>query len=995
MNNPNVMNGPVGPPTTAMEHFNSSQNELVEKLDKAYFEDGFNAVGHLMQSLPSDVTDEYLIGEISEKDCIQDIIQARLSEQVMANYNSFVEGLSHIRQMEDDLTQTEILCKGGRRKLAVASDDLVKSSFNVIGATRKKKRLLKVHDLVLSFQNLFEEENRMNDLLERGRFVEAVDVYASIQTTLQPMPGYKCLEELRERMKEGKNLIEEKILTQLCVMAHSFDPAILASVVKVYFTMGEVRHIDDVIKQAYLDVIDRVCNSTVVQFVAMDGNGGDITTQDTSNLSRMRFRDLCTHLNRDSFPDCYQLVLERLSRILFSYYKVGDALKEMCQEKEEGEEEGEEEVEEKEKQSVGDGQGAESKEAAGKQSEVQSPRRSPHLSINTKKTGGSRIGEYIHYGKELVPTYEDYQRNMKAVWSRMQTHVSNLISPAILTTATIQLEEFLHILFLTNQFVIIGENLCDGKAYALRSSMQLKGKEYVENFHKESFEYLKLTLENDQWQPLPVMSRFSFMDVKELRHVQRRPSLSLQLESTTTDDESSNKVFVDFKNGVNLFKSEKEDLLKFLPKTPSTDSSDDEKVQTLQSPELSLGPSSPPVLTSTSLNVLRYIGKYVQIMQTISAYALNSLHGLAELLDAYLYTVFNHFGPNAAAFYDHKFEAGPYSALRGSMNTIREKIETNQFGQFQLSTQSSDSQPVFMTDYEKMVPPPPATPVKQESKFQSFKSRFARSKSTMIFAAASSAPQLVTCKLDLQSETNLYGVKERIVATESIEFIVRTVKYLEHRIALLLPKGEQYRAAKFLNYMTSVCDQLVQYMRRNLPVLMVNMEPIASLASSMNWSIHSTISTSHSPYVDKLLAALSDADALIKDGGTLPPHIMREIWKEVAVYVLEKLLAGYALIKKCTTEGRALMSVDMNELKSGMESIMDLQPIPKWDHVNAWVLAFYIPTEKDFLSWIGENPGYTLAEYQGVAVQGLGAGMKKKERNAFLEEIEKTFKALS
>jgi len=78
----------------------------------------------------------------------------------------------------------------------------------------------------------------------------------------------------------------------------------------------------------------------------------------------------------------------------------------------------------------------------------------------------------------------EVHRNRKAVWQQAQERVSTLLSSTTLTTNTVQLDEFLQILNAGFKFCLIGEQFTDSQSYALRSALQLKSSEYVENFHK-------------------------------------------------------------------------------------------------------------------------------------------------------------------------------------------------------------------------------------------------------------------------------------------------------------------------------------------------------------------------------------------------------------------------------------------------------------------------------------------------------------------------------
>ena len=71
---------------------------------------------------------------------------------------------------------------------------------------------------------------------------------------------------------------------------------------------------------------------------------------------------------------------------------------------------------------------------------------------------------------------------------------------------------------------------------------------------------------------------------------------------------------------------------------------------------------------------------------------------------------------------------------------------------------------------------------------------------------------------------------------------------------------------------------------------------------------------------------------------------------------MEQLVEGYSRIKKCTNEGRAIMSLDVRIFQSGVEKMTTTRPIPETQYVENYIKAFYIPVENDFLVWCKEHP---------------------------------------
>ena len=107
------------------------------------------------------------------------------------------------------------------------------------------------------------------------------------------------------------------------------------------------------------------------------------------------------------------------------------------------------------------------------------------------------------------------------------------------------------------------------------------------------------------------------------------------------------------------------------------------------------------------------------------------------------------------------------------------------------------------------------------------------------------------------------------------------------------------------------------------------------------------------------------------------------------MYVEEQLVDVYADCKKCTTEGRALMSLDQSELKKSY-------PICKyahcWEYTTNFIQAYYLPREH-LMEWIQAHPEYPLKAHKSFLRVGRAAeGLKRKERVLMEEQIGRVYK---
>ncbi|MEQ2203284.1 Syndetin [Xenoophorus captivus] len=71
-----------------------------------------------------------------------------------------------------------------------------------------------------------------------------------------------------------------------------------------------------------------------------------------------------------------------------------------------------------------------------------------------------------------------------------------------------------------------------------------------------------------------------------------------------------------------------------------------ETIRSKKKSDYNLSKASAPILTNTTLNVIRLVGKYMQMMNILKPIAFDVIHCVSQLFDYYLYAVYTFFGRN-------------------------------------------------------------------------------------------------------------------------------------------------------------------------------------------------------------------------------------------------------------------------------------------------------------------------------------------------------------
>ncbi|KAF9594666.1 hypothetical protein IFM89_034349 [Coptis chinensis] len=104
--------------------------------------------------------------------------------------------------------------------------------------------------------------------------------------------------------------------------------------------------------------------------------------------------------------------------------------------------------------------------------------------------------------------------------------------------------------------------------------------------------------------------------------------------------------------------------------------------------------------------------------------------------------------------------------------------------------------------------------------------------------------------------------------------------------------------------------------------------------------------------------------------------------------VAETLIEGLSHVRRCTDEGRALMSLDLQVLINGLQHFVSINVKPKLQTVETFVKAYYLP-ETEYVHWARSHPEYSKTQVIGlVNLVAMTKSWKRKIRLEVLEKIE-------
>ncbi len=134
-------------------------------------------------------------------------------------------------------------------------------------------------------------------------------------------------------------------------------------------------------------------------------------------------------------------------------------------------------------------------------------------------------------------------------------------------------------------------------------------------------------------------------------------------------------------------------------------------------------------------------------------------------------------------------------------------------------------------------------------------------------------------------------------------------------------------------------------------------------------------------------------EKLVRIGDGLSEDERQHVLRSCLHYCMTIVVEGFGKVKKCTDEGRMLMSVDFSSLIRNLERVTRVSPIPNSKYVEEFIGCFFTP-ETSLLDWVQVHPEYPPKLILSImSLMTIKYDMKRSVKKSFIEEVEKILRA--
>ncbi|XP_014620084.1 syndetin-like isoform X3 [Glycine soja] len=947
----------------------------------------------------------------------------------MEHHEVMVKGMNLVRELEKDLRIANVICMNGRRHLTSSmnevSRDLIVNSYS-----KKKQALLDMLPTLTELRRALDMQSTLESLVEEGNYWKAFQVLSEYLQLLDSLSELSAIQEMSRGVEVWLGRTLQKLDALLLGVCQEFKEDGYITVIDAYALIGDTAGLAEKIQSFFMQEVISETHSVLKAIVHEDEEG-------LSQNSWLTYSDLCLRIPDSKFRQCLLRTLAVLFDLMCSYHEIMDFQLERkdsaaqtsnkcneeisCSPGEPQEVDSDVRACNNSMSSSGDViHGSSSREESATVSSLTETSGSPYSdSHDTIKEAGkedsatsSIESPWYHLRKEATTfVSQTLQRGRRNLWHLTASRVSVLLSSATAYTASIH--QFLKNYEDLSIFILTGEAFCGIEAVEFRQKLKVVCENYFIAFHRQNMHALKMVLEKETWLKLPpdtvqmisfagligdgaplislssgkstnVSAVHSTKSVNVVHTGARKNGFSHWIKSgnpfqqklpTSNEgrgysqpngsvcgefDGSSTNNFHDDKtprkndfnqmNGANsVSEDENEDLLAdFIDEDsqlPSR-SSQPHHSRTLSSHG---NDEENTTQTGSSLCLLKSMDKYARLMQKLEVVNVEFFKGVCQLFGIFFYFIYETFGQQNGQQNTSSTGKSTTSSLNYRLRTALSRVnqDCEEWIKSQSSSPTSLGSPFVHTELTPTHPP---------------NTNFGHSSGTSL------------------------GLKERCVAVDTISLVARILNRSKAHLQSMLLQSNSTILEDFYVHLVDAVPDLTEHVHRTTVRLLLHINGYVERVANCKWEVKE-LGMEHNGYVDLLLGEFKHYKTRLAHGG-----IRKEVQDLLLDYgleiVAETLVEGLSRVKRCSDEGRALMSLDLQVLINGLQHFVALNVKPKLQMVETFIKAYYLP-ETEYVHWARAHPEYSKSQIVGlVNLVATMKGWKRKTRLDILEKIE-------
>lgn len=603
-----------------------SDQELLDSVEAIFFSENVNMELYQLKRLtnderPFDIDEiERSMKELKEQ---QKVISKKVLQLILEKKNDCNKEFQEINETEKILQETVWSVQKARSYLNYAKKNLTTSSLEILAAYRKRQTLVDLLEILKFFQELKSTNEKIDNFLKSGSYSEAISLLLQNKNQSEIYSEFTCTESFKQKLQDTLDSTEIALDNALNGVTTKFDCKLYSELINGYKLLGKAHLAMD---QLHMNFISAIHTSA---FNVLKENLDQVMSD-----QKLLFEQMCENLSLDNITNCITQLCKAFWRILVCYYQV-----KMWHQ---------------------------------------------NYKLYNSKDKSNEISDST-FNDEYFQ--EKLKKGESRVWSDVQAKMTVFITST--KVSHLKYENFIQVLSVVQRMKKVGYEFCEDNSSKMLDAMKSKSIEFFQRYHAACLDEINLFLDHEIW--IQVHALNSVLQLQEFKST-RRAILRYAKEKKNNQGENNESTAVlsvnnsptkhrgiirddcsvnSEQDGSSLYGSSgyswfirfleknspfeipfdqkmlEEDILAGLADETSCyyseDSSDNDNENVIPSSDNEKSQSSVLTVNNTSLNILRIIGRYLSIMKLLYSIAPHIIYSLTELIDFYIYAVYEIF----------------------------------------------------------------------------------------------------------------------------------------------------------------------------------------------------------------------------------------------------------------------------------------------------------------------------------------------------------------
>ena len=272
-------------------------------------------------------------------------------------------------------------------------------------------------------------------------------------------------------------------------------------------------------------------------------------------------------------------------------------------------------------------------------------------------------------------------------------------------------------------------------------------------------------------------------------------------------------------------------------------------------------------------------------------------------------------------------------------------------------------------------------------------------------------------RAQIASSGNMFGLKERVVALESLACVASIYEELKPTFERWVGEDSSSIVEKFFTKVVHAVDDLREHVLSRVAELLLDLSWLPDEIGDSDFKItdmQSMKKAALGKYNQKEMPSVLSASEWTTQLGQMLAQFATKLrvsevtavngkvlWELGAQLASHSIVRGFAKVKKCSIDGRAIMQMDVQTVQQHFQAHYPFKNVPSsscsvtppplnldFRYVETYIKAFYTP-ESEIVRWTMIHPEYT-SEQKLVLVSHVAHAFKwsSKQKSDCLLQIQ-------